>query len=61
MVKNPESRATASQLLNHEFIVENKQVGILSEMINEANTLRETQKNNHDDGMQVSIIFFAGL
>ncbi|KAL0902009.1 hypothetical protein ABMA27_007140 [Loxostege sticticalis] len=43
LVKNPEERATAEYLLNHEFIGNAKQACILSAMIAEARELREAQ------------------
>ncbi|KAL7305637.1 serine/threonine-protein kinase 3 [Trichogramma pretiosum] len=46
LVKNPEERATASELLNHEFIGNAKQPGILSQMIAEAHEIREKQSTN---------------
>lgn len=41
LVKNPEDRATATNLLQHEFIGNAKQPSILSQMIAEAHELRE--------------------
>ncbi|XP_063219954.1 serine/threonine-protein kinase hippo-like isoform X2 [Bacillus rossius redtenbacheri] len=48
LVKNPEERATASDLLHHEFIGNAKQPNILSQMIAEAREIRENQtyRNN---------------
>ncbi|KAJ8669590.1 hypothetical protein QAD02_000849 [Eretmocerus hayati] len=46
LVKNPEERATASELLNHEFIGNAKQPNILSQMIADAHELREKQSAN---------------
>ncbi|XP_028172446.1 serine/threonine-protein kinase 3 isoform X3 [Ostrinia furnacalis] len=43
LIKNPEERATAEFLLNHEFIGNAKQASILSAMIAEARELREQQ------------------
>ncbi|CAK9832182.1 Serine/threonine-protein kinase 3 [Anthophora retusa] len=43
LVKNPEKRATATELLNHEFIGNAKQPSILSQMIAEAHEIREKQ------------------
>ncbi|KAK7789783.1 hypothetical protein R5R35_012336 [Gryllus longicercus] len=43
LVKNPEERATASELLQHEFIGNAKQPNILSQMIAEAREIRENQ------------------
>ncbi|XP_011305610.1 serine/threonine-protein kinase 3 [Fopius arisanus] len=43
LVKNPEERATATELLNHEFIGAAKQPNILSMMIAEAHDIREKQ------------------
>ncbi|XP_071804281.1 serine/threonine-protein kinase 3-like isoform X2 [Asterias amurensis] len=44
LVKNPEERATATDLLQHPFIKNAKPVTILREMINEANENREKEK-----------------
>ncbi|XP_022106885.1 serine/threonine-protein kinase 3-like isoform X2 [Acanthaster planci] len=44
LVKNPEERATATDLLQHPFIKKAKPVSILREMINEANENREKEK-----------------
>ncbi|XP_058794392.1 serine/threonine-protein kinase 3 [Phymastichus coffea] len=46
LVKNPEERATASELLNHEFIGNAKQPGILGQMISDAHEIREKQSTN---------------
>lgn len=43
LVKNPEERATATELLHHEFIGNAKQPSILSQMIAEAHEIREKQ------------------
>ncbi|KYN34306.1 Serine/threonine-protein kinase 3 [Trachymyrmex septentrionalis] len=43
LVKNPEERATATELLQHEFIGNAKQPSILSQMIAEAHEIREKQ------------------
>lgn len=43
LIKNPEERATAEFLLNHEFIGNAKQPTILSTMIAEAREIRESQ------------------
>ncbi|XP_046992295.1 serine/threonine-protein kinase 3 isoform X1 [Schistocerca americana] len=43
LVKNPEERATATELLHHEFIGNAKQPNILSQMIAEAREIRENQ------------------
>ncbi|XP_033210319.1 serine/threonine-protein kinase 3 isoform X3 [Belonocnema kinseyi] len=44
LVKNPEERATATELLNHEFIGSNaKQPSILSQMIADTHEIREKQ------------------
>ncbi|XP_046413981.1 serine/threonine-protein kinase 3 isoform X3 [Neodiprion lecontei] len=45
LVKNPEERATATELLSHEFIGNAKQPSILSQMIAEAHEIREKQTN----------------
>ncbi|XP_038051594.1 serine/threonine-protein kinase 3-like [Patiria miniata] len=44
LVKNPEERATATDLLQHPYIKRAKPVSILREMINEANENREKEK-----------------
>lgn len=49
LVKNPEERATASELLRHPFIIQAKPVAILQKMIAEASRLQE-EKNNQLDG-----------
>lgn len=55
LVKNPEERATASELLQHQFIGNAKPPTILSQMIVEAREIRENQrcknnaKQNHID------------
>nr|CCX34980.1 Hippo [Blattella germanica] len=48
LVKNPEERATATELLHHEFIGNAKQPNILGQMIAEAREIRENQsyRNN---------------
>lgn len=43
LVKNPEERATATDLLNHVFIGNAKAPNILSNMIQEAHEIRENQ------------------
>lgn len=43
LIKNPDERATAAFLLNHEFIGNAKQPSILSQMIAEAHEIRENQ------------------
>lgn len=43
LVKNPEERATATDLLNHIFIGNAKNPTILNQMIQEAHEIRETQ------------------
>lgn len=43
LVKNPEERATATDLLQHEFIKNARPNGILTEMIAEAKEIRENQ------------------
>ncbi|XP_026474621.1 serine/threonine-protein kinase 4 [Ctenocephalides felis] len=48
LVKNPEERATATDLLQHEFIgINAKQPNILGQMIAEAHEIRENQSNRH--------------
>jgi len=48
LVKNPEERATASEMLHHEFIGNAKPATILGQMIAEAREIRENQscRNN---------------
>ncbi|EDO42845.1 predicted protein [Nematostella vectensis] len=48
LVKNPEERATATELLQHSFIQGAKQISILSSMIQEALTIME-EENARDD------------
>jgi serine/threonine kinase 3 len=48
LVKKPEKRATATQLLHHEFIGNAKQPYILGQMIAEALDIRENQSNSND-------------
>ncbi|KAJ8985851.1 hypothetical protein NQ317_006223, partial [Molorchus minor] len=43
LVKNPEERATATDLLNHVFIANAKAPNILAHMIHEAHEIRENQ------------------
>lgn len=45
LVKNPEERATATDLLQHEFIKNAKSRNILRPMIAEAHEIRESQNN----------------
>lgn len=45
LVKNPDSRATASELLQHEFIQNAKSPEILNDMIREAQTTKEQIQN----------------
>ncbi|XP_055688128.1 serine/threonine-protein kinase 3 [Lutzomyia longipalpis] len=45
LVKNPEERATATDLLQHEFIKNAKSRSILRQMIAEAHEIRENQSN----------------
>jgi serine/threonine kinase 3 len=52
LVKNPEQRSTASQLLQHEFITRAPPVSILQQMIQEARMILQ-ETNNKD-----VIIFF---
>uniref|UniRef100_A0A182KDL5 non-specific serine/threonine protein kinase n=1 Tax=Anopheles christyi TaxID=43041 RepID=A0A182KDL5_9DIPT len=47
LVKNPEERATATDLLVHEFIRNAKPCSILSQMIAEAKEIRENQSYRH--------------
>ncbi|KAL1121987.1 hypothetical protein AAG570_003395 [Ranatra chinensis] len=48
LVKNPEERATASEMLQHEFIGNAKTPNILSMMIAEAREIRENQNCKHN-------------
>ncbi|CAG7816158.1 unnamed protein product, partial [Allacma fusca] len=45
LVKNPDNRATAAELLNHDFIKISKPAAILLGMINEAREIRENLQN----------------
>lgn len=54
LVKNPEERANASQLLQHTFIGNAKQSGILSQMIVEACEIREKLSRSHGPRLGVS-------
>ncbi|KAI5725050.1 hypothetical protein M8J77_010336 [Diaphorina citri] len=45
LVKNPEERATASEMLNHEFIQNARPPTILAQLIAEAREIRETLTN----------------
>lgn len=47
LVKNPEERATATDLLQNKFIKSAKQNSILSQMIAEAKEIRENQSYKH--------------
>ncbi|GLV40093.1 hippo [Carabus blaptoides fortunei] len=47
LIKNPEERATATDLLKHVFIGNAKQPNILSHMITEAQEIREKQRNRN--------------
>ncbi|XP_037822198.1 serine/threonine-protein kinase hippo [Lucilia sericata] len=53
LVKNPEERATASDLLEHEFIRNAKQRGILKPMIEETCAIREQQRTARSAGGSV--------
>ncbi|XP_023230203.1 serine/threonine-protein kinase 3-like isoform X2 [Centruroides sculpturatus] len=48
LVKNPEERATASELLQHEFIKNAKPVNILQQMIAEAKEIQENETYRRD-------------
>ncbi|XP_075165560.1 serine/threonine-protein kinase hippo [Haematobia irritans] len=50
LVKNPEERATASDLLEHEFIRNAKHRSILRPMIEETCAIREQQRNSRATG-----------
>lgn len=52
LVKNPEERATASSLLQHDFIKVAKQNVILTKMIAEAKEIRENQSYNRAAAIQ---------
>lgn len=45
LIKNPEERASASELLQHDFISYPKQPNILTQLIFEAREIREQQLN----------------
>ncbi|XP_014671241.1 PREDICTED: serine/threonine-protein kinase 3-like [Priapulus caudatus] len=53
LVKNPEDRATATELLQHEFIRNAKQVALLQEILQEARQIQESEalanQNPNDD------------
>ncbi|XP_072175817.1 serine/threonine-protein kinase 3-like isoform X2 [Diadema setosum] len=49
LIKNPEERATATDLLQHPFVKNAKPVSILNTMINEANHMREKEKLKEDE------------
>uniref|UniRef100_A0A0A1XJJ5 non-specific serine/threonine protein kinase n=1 Tax=Zeugodacus cucurbitae TaxID=28588 RepID=A0A0A1XJJ5_ZEUCU len=51
LVKNPDERATASDLLNHEFIRNAKPRSILKQMIEETCAIREQQRASRTGGM----------
>ncbi|XP_005187713.1 serine/threonine-protein kinase hippo-like [Musca domestica] len=53
LVKNPEERATASDLLEHEFIRNAKHRSILKTMIEETCAIREQQRNSKASGGSV--------
>ncbi|XP_073813441.1 serine/threonine-protein kinase hippo [Musca autumnalis] len=53
LVKNPEERATASDLLEHEFIRNAKHRSILKPMIEETCAIREQQRNSKASGGSV--------
>jgi serine/threonine kinase 3 len=60
LVKNPEERATASELLQHDFIKNAKSPDILAEMIAEAQQIREhlqetTETSMVDDSSQTMV------
>ena len=56
LVKKSEERATASELLQHDFIKNAKSPGILAQMISEAQQMRDQLQ----DRAFVSIIFRSG-
>ncbi|XP_030830134.1 serine/threonine-protein kinase 3 isoform X2 [Strongylocentrotus purpuratus] len=49
LIKSPEDRATATDLLQHPFVRDAKPVSILNAIINEANCIREREKLKEDD------------
>lgn len=49
LVKNPEERATASQLLQHPFIQSAKSVSVLNSMIQEALNIMEEESTREDN------------
>lgn len=52
LVKNPEERAAATDLLQHEFIKNAKSNSILSQMITEAKEIRDKQSYTHAAAIQ---------
>lgn len=53
LVKNPEERATATDLLKHPFVKDTRGVGVLRDIIAEANEIRESERLrqlNQEDG-----------
>ncbi|CAF0922173.1 unnamed protein product [Adineta steineri] len=44
LVKNPDARSTATELLNHEFIRNAKDISVLRQMIDEVREIQERQK-----------------
>lgn len=61
LVKNPEERATATDLLQHEFIKNAKQNIILTSMIAEAKEIRENQSYTHAAAIQQANKQLQGL
>lgn len=63
LVKNPEERATATDLLQHEFIGSSKSPSILSQMITETYQIRENQSyknlNNCNERTLVSDVNYT--
>ena len=52
LVKNPEERATATELLQHEFIQKAQAVSILRPLIEEAMQVRENQSSNRQNHLK---------
>ncbi|XP_033121668.1 serine/threonine-protein kinase 3-like [Anneissia japonica] len=52
LIKDPEERATATELLQHAFISSAGPVSILRDMIIEANNIREDEKLRHQQMLQ---------
>merc|ERR1712223_1895690 len=53
LVKNPDSRGTASELLQHEFIKNSRAPDILADMIRQAQATKDQFQNNQTSGASV--------